>query len=204
MPTPEKPLLLWDHYSIPLLSGTIDILFTALFRREQWKKAEFFSSLNHLLFSTPSSCCIMLPCECNIPVYEEVLIVSRIGTVSMGIRAPIIRSARRRNGNGWSKEELALWRKAAILICCFLTGCHKSWRKIFVCWRLFIIFCCIPPRRSSNTGLIVRNYFKMCPEISIGKAYRVPGLCVSCDLYSQFVATGKIFMLNKIIGKTCE
>ena len=65
-------------------------------------------------------------------------------------------------------------------------------------------FCCIPPRRSSNTGLIVRNYFKMCPEISIGKAYRVPGLCVLCDLYSQFVATGKIFMLNKIIGKTCE
>ena len=44
--------------------------------------------------------------------------------------------------------------------------------------------------------LIVRNYFKMCPEISIGKAYRVPGLCVLCDLYSQFVATGKIFMLK--------
>ena len=57
-----------------------------------------------------------------------------------GISAPIIRSARRRNGNGWSKEELALWRKAAILICCFLTGCHKSWRKIFVCWRPYLSF----------------------------------------------------------------
>ena len=69
-----------------------------------------------------------------------------------GISAPIL-SARRRNGNGWSKEELALWRKAAILICCFLTRLSQKAGERFSCAGAYLSFLLHTSQAEQQYGL---------------------------------------------------